>query len=289
MEWEYEGWRDKIVIPYCELDRHDGEERFIRRPHLHHNIELLYVVEGGLALDLLSVDGDETRMVLRENDVIAINCNIIHATSPRNSVAYYVVFIPPKCLMMPLHIDIGKTYMKPYHDENGLLRPMLGNMAMFSRGNGGPAEGDVLLTSLANSVMAILLPRMSEGLAELRGSTVRTDMLTYVYKNYRNPDLTAESISRAFGYSKRTLSDIFGESVGKGVKRYIDSLRVNDAKTLLLTTQSSVESISYEVGFDCPRTFFRVFKAHTGKTPSDFRNEKEETHCAEIYSDAPKK
>ena len=272
MEWEYEEWRDKIVIPYCEFDSDDGgKKHFIRRSHLHHNIELLYVIDGGLELDLLSVDGEETRMILRENDVIAVNCNIIHATSPRNSVAYYVAFIPPKCLMMPLHIDIGKTYMKPYHDENGLLRPMLDNMAMFSRGTGGVAEKDVLLTSLANSVMAILLPRMSEGLAELRGSTVRMDMLTYVYKNYRNPDLTAESISRAFGYSKRMLSDIFGESVGKGVKRYIDSLRVNDAKTLLLTTRSSVESISYEVGFDCPRTFFRVFKSHTGMTPSDFR------------------
>ena len=96
-------------------------------------------------------------------------------------------------------------------------------------------------------------------------------MLTYVYKNYRNPDLTADSISRAFGYSKRTLTDIFSESVGNSVKRYIDSLRVNDAKTLLLTTSASVESIAYEVGYDCPRTFFRVFKAHTGTTPTAFR------------------
>ncbi len=272
MEWEYEECRDKIVIPYCELDRNDGvKKHHIRCAHLHHNIEMLYVVEGGLGLDLLSVDGEETRMVLRENDVISINCNIIHATSPKNSVAYYVGFVPPKCLMTSLHIDIGKTYMKPYHDENRLLRPFFDNMAMFSRGEGGPAEKDALMTSLANSVMAILLPRMSEGLAELRGSTVRTDMLTYVYKNYRNPDLTADSISRVFGYSKRTLTDIFSESVGNSVKRYIDSLRVNDAKTLLLTTSASVESIAYEVGYDCPRTFFRVFKAHTGTTPTAFR------------------
>ena len=96
-------------------------------------------------------------------------------------------------------------------------------------------------------------------------------MLTYVYKNYRNPELTADSISRVFGYSKRTLSDIFSESIGNSVKRYIDSLRVNDAKTLLLTTSASVESIAYEVGYDCPRTFFRVFKAHTGTTPTAFR------------------
>ena len=52
-------------------------------------------------------------------------------------------------------------------------------------------------------------------------------MLTYVYKNYRNPDLTADSISRAFGYSKRTLTDIFSESVGNSVKRYIDSLGID--------------------------------------------------------------
>ena len=61
------------------------------------------------------------------------------------------------------------------------------------------------------------------------------------------------------------------ESIGNSVKRYIDSLRVNDAKTLLLTTSASVESIAYEVGYDCPRTFFRVFKAHTGTTPTAFR------------------
>lgn len=272
MEWVYEEWRDRISIPQCDFNNRATDDMIVNvSSHLHHNIEILYVAKGRLDLTLMSVDGKEDKIILRDSDIVVINCNIIHATTTTNNSEYYVAFVPPKCLMLPLHIDIGKTYMKPYHDENRLLRPFFDNMAMFSRGGGGPAEKDVLLTSLANSVMAILLPRMSEGLAELRGSTVWTDMLTYVYKNYRNPDLTADSISRAFGYSKRTLTDIFSESVGNSVKRYIDSLRVNDAKTLLLTTSASVESIAYEVGYDCPRTFFRVFKAHTGTTPTAFR------------------
>ena len=272
MEWFYEEWRDRISIPMCDFNNRPVDEKnFKVDPHLHHNIELLYVSGGWLEFTLMGVGGEEDRIVMSGRDAIVINCNIIHATRVKRDSEYFVAFIPPKCLAMPLHIDIGKTYMKPYHDEEELLRPLLLDMATFSREDSGAAEKDVLLTSLANSVMAILLPRMSEGLVELRGSTVRTDMLTYVYKNYRNPELTADTISKAFGYSKRTLSDIFGESVGKGVKRYIDSLRVNDAKTLLLTTGMSVESISYEVGFDCPRTFFRVFKSHTGMTPPAFR------------------
>ena len=84
---------------------------------------------------------------------------------------------------------------------------------------------------------------------------------------------SVKALAAAFGYSERTLGDIFHANVGTSVKRYINDLRVNEAAQLLMKTDKGVEQIGYAVGFESFRTFLRAFKDKTGLTPSVYRGD----------------
>lgn len=55
------------------------------------------------------------------------------------------------------------------------------------------------------------------------------------------------------------------------VVSYINHLRIEAAKQLLASTDSSASEIAWQVGFESPKYFHRIFKAETGESPSAFR------------------
>jgi AraC-like DNA-binding protein len=47
---------------------------------------------------------------------------------------------------------------------------------------------------------------------------------------------------------------------------------VNKAKTILLNTENNVSEIAYDLGFNYPHYFSRLFKQKTGMTPAKYRD-----------------
>ena len=54
--------------------------------------------------------------------------------------------------------------------------------------------------------------------------------------------------------------------------QYILSIRMTNAQSLLETSTYNISEIAAFVGYDNPLYFSRLFKKHTGYSPSDFRN-----------------
>ncbi len=276
MDWIYEVHRDQYIIPHCERSLEPRKNPDFKPPsmcnvHLHHNIELLYVIEGIMRLELMDVEKTKCVIILKKNNCILINCNIIHHTTMLGRVEYYCTFIPPQTLAAPLCLEIGKTYKKPYYDYDQTIAILLENMYKHSLKYKGDAVESTLITSLSNSIMSIILPKMKNDTFEMRASAIKSDILTYVYKNFRNSELSPEAIAKNFGYSQKYLQNIFNKNVGMGIHSYINQLRINEAKSMLQNTTQSIESISYSVGFESVRSFFRVFKQKTGMTPGEWR------------------
>jgi AraC-like DNA-binding protein len=68
------------------------------------------------------------------------------------------------------------------------------------------------------------------------------------------------------------LSDLLQKTTGKSTLEHIHLELVDRAKDLLWGTESSISEIAYELGFEHPSHFTKIFKAKTGKSPSEFRN-----------------
>ncbi|GGB18476.1 helix-turn-helix domain-containing protein [Puia dinghuensis] len=68
------------------------------------------------------------------------------------------------------------------------------------------------------------------------------------------------------------LSDLLQKFTGKSTMEHIHLELVEKAKSLLWGTENSISEIAYELGFEHPSHFTKIFKAKTGKSPSEFRH-----------------
>lgn len=91
-----------------------------------------------------------------------------------------------------------------------------------------------------------------------------------VYKNIGLPTVSylAENINLSAGY----LSDLLKTETGKTAKEHINLHLIERAKNVLLGSHLSVSEIAYDLGFEYPQHFSKMFKAKTGLSPSEYRS-----------------
>ena len=65
----------------------------------------------------------------------------------------------------------------------------------------------------------------------------------------------------------------FKEVTTKSPMQYILSIRINNAVSLLESTDYNVTEISTIIGYDNPLYFSRIFKKQKGVSPSDYRKQ----------------
>ncbi len=96
--------------------------------------------------------------------------------------------------------------------------------------------------------------------------------LAFLYQNYRSV-FSRQEIARAVGVSENYLTHIFCAEVGMTPWEYLNRLRTQKAKELLLQSSDSVTLIACDLGFYDPAYFSRVFRKYTGLSPQAFRNQ----------------
>ena len=72
--------------------------------------------------------------------------------------------------------------------------------------------------------------------------------------------------------SQHYFSDLIKKETGRKLKDHINDFVIEKAKNLLLGTENSVSEIAYDLGFNYPHYFTRLFKSRTGQTPVEYRN-----------------
>lgn len=71
--------------------------------------------------------------------------------------------------------------------------------------------------------------------------------------------------------STRYLSDVLKQETGKTALDHIHIYLIKEAKNLLLGSDKNVAEIAYDLGFESPSYFTRLFKKQTGFTPLGYR------------------
>ncbi|WOC32636.1 MULTISPECIES: helix-turn-helix domain-containing protein [Caproicibacterium] len=97
------------------------------------------------------------------------------------------------------------------------------------------------------------------------------DEVTDFIDTHYQDDLYLEAVAEKFGVTDKYLSRAFKESVHINFHDYLNRARMDAAKKLLVTTRKSVTEVGQAVGFNTHSTFFRVFKALEGVSPTDYR------------------
>jgi len=123
-------------------------------------------------------------------------------------------------------------------------------LVMFLRRPGGQAQFSPLLTPSAGRVqrLARLLEWIPAHLAD---------------------DLSIEALAFQAHMTPRTLCRLFKQEVGMGPGRYVEQVRLEAARNLLLDGQASVATTARLTGFGHPENLRRTFQKRLSVSPSE--------------------
>ncbi|WP_304943454.1 helix-turn-helix domain-containing protein [Vallitalea guaymasensis] len=92
----------------------------------------------------------------------------------------------------------------------------------------------------------------------------------YIEKNY-SEDISLNKISSHIGLTPSYFSTFFKEQFNKSFVDYLNRIRIDKAKEMLVTTQLSITEIGFKVGFNTIQNFMRVFKKYESISPGKYR------------------
>lgn len=99
-----------------------------------------------------------------------------------------------------------------------------------------------------------------------------------ILTDYFNADLaekglpTVQYCAEQVHLSPNYLSDLLKKETGKTAQEHIHLMIIDTAKNRLLNSNDSIKEIAYNLGFEYPHYFSRIFKSKTGYSPNSYRN-----------------
>lgn len=98
-------------------------------------------------------------------------------------------------------------------------------------------------------------------------------IVNYINNKFAESELTIRQASKDIGVSQRKISSLLKENNRGTFKAYLNNIRLNEAKRLILTSDKKVSEISFMVGYNYQSHFNTLFSKKFNKTPSQMRNE----------------
>ncbi len=80
-----------------------------------------------------------------------------------------------------------------------------------------------------------------------------------------------EQIASSLSVSQRYLSDTLKKETGKTSTEHLQIYLIDEAKIILLNPNKSISEVAYQLGFEHPPYFSRLFKKKQGMSPSQYR------------------
>lgn len=92
-------------------------------------------------------------------------------------------------------------------------------------------------------------------------------------KPYLDCNLKYSDLAAKLGISVRHLSRILNEELGQSFNDFVNAYRIKEVQAQLLNQENgehTLLAIALEAGFNSKTSFNRIFKDHTGMTPTEF-------------------
>jgi transcriptional regulator GlxA family with amidase domain len=99
---------------------------------------------------------------------------------------------------------------------------------------------------------------------------VIAEMQEWIADHYHRANPVAAMVAHS-GLTERTFVRRFRAATGFAPIDYVQTLRTEEAKHLLETTNMPVDQVAIEVGYEDPNFFRRLFKRRVGVTPGRYR------------------
>lgn len=250
--------------------------------HLHYNIEILYMEDGEVKVN---IDSD-TYEITRGN-LLVIFPNHIHRFEKSKTTQKYKLFIINPDLVPELAASFrDKSPVCPVIPDvcdNPRLRALID--CVFDAESLPRSMRDIVLKGYVTALFGEILSVLPLSDVDQYDSHALKAVVDYCSKNFTH-ELSLTLLEKELHLSKYYISHLFSKRLGVRFNDYINSLRLSEACRLLKSDELSITEISLHVGFGTLRTFNRAFFKQMGETPSDYRrNNKRESVAPEAAAE----
>jgi len=94
--------------------------------------------------------------------------------------------------------------------------------------------------------------------------------LSYIHQHFTEP-LSIEKLAAMEHLSPSHFRVLFKSKTGVSPQYYLTSLRIRHACRMIVHEELNIEQAAVSVGYHDPQYFSRIFKSHTGHTPTEYK------------------
>lgn len=98
------------------------------------------------------------------------------------------------------------------------------------------------------------------------------NIITFLVNHYKQ-NVILRDIADQVGLSPYYLERLFKQETAETPRTYLEKIRIDKATHLLKNTNLTNLEICYEVGFQSPSNFYKVFRSLKNCSPSEYRKE----------------
>lgn len=95
--------------------------------------------------------------------------------------------------------------------------------------------------------------------------------IEYIRQNLSQPEISLNMVANAVNLSTSHLAFLLKTNLGVSYIKYLNYLRLEQAKILLKTTNFNIATVAEMVGYANPTYFHRLFQRETSMTPAAYR------------------
>lgn len=124
-----------------------------------------------------------------------------------------------------------------------------------------------------STYMNRIINELTEGIDKVRKINSNRQIakaVEFINKNYMK-EITLEEVAKAVSLSPYYFSRLFKQETSENFVDYLTKYRMATAKKLLTDKSCSIKDVSYNVGYNDPNYFSKLFKKHYGVNPSEFK------------------
>lgn len=169
--------------------------------------------------------------------------------------------------------QLGITPNRFLFHENEALRPVWHEGLSM-----GERFSDLISESVLLRTFAFLGNRQQSGEEHPHRNNIVSHIQKHVDENFSLSDFSLAALSRELSYNPKYLSTVFKKQMGVGVVEYLQTIRMQQARTMLKQGYTSVSDVAAACGFADPQYFSKVFKKQMGKTPTAYINDIQKTN-----------
>lgn len=271
---------DNVNLLYISTSQYEGDWQSIQ--HSHTFSELFYVVNGKG-----SFIANGTEFPIQDNDLVIVNPHIEHTekSNPASPLNYIVLGVENLSFFFDdfptqsSNNTIIANHVHKYNIKNSNFYAYL-NIMLEEITEKQENYEDVCHNLL--EVLLICLLR-NEHITIVENTSVILKKECFQIKDYIDThyyeDVSLDDLAKLTHLNKFYVAHAFTKNIGISPINYLLQKRIEEGKSLLISSTLSVAEISSSLGFSSQSYFSQAFKKNVGISPREYRVEyKEKRH-----------